>query len=56
MAIYDAPLAHGWKVTLDGILWWLASLAHNMIRWQSERNFEQHQIVSRTNVPLLQTL
>ncbi|MED6188143.1 hypothetical protein PIB30_083223 [Stylosanthes scabra] len=56
LAIYDAPLAHDWKVTLDGILRWLAPLAHNMIRWQSERNFEQHQIVSRTNVLLLQTL
>ncbi|KAI4317986.1 hypothetical protein L6164_025802 [Bauhinia variegata] len=56
LAIYDAPLAHDWKETLDGILSWLAPLAHNMIRWQSERNFEQHQIVSRTNVLLLQTL
>ncbi|KAG5078265.1 hypothetical protein JHK82_056960 [Glycine max] len=56
LAIYDAPLAHDWKVTLDGILKWLAPLAHNMIRWQSERNFEQHQIVNRTNVLLFQTL
>lgn len=56
LAIYDAPLAHDWKETLDGILKWLAPLAHNMIRWQSERNFEQHQIVTRTNVLLLQTL
>jgi len=56
LAIYDAPLAHDWKENLDGILNWLAPLAHNMIRWQSERNFEQHQIVSRTNVLLLQTL
>ncbi|KAI4345769.1 hypothetical protein L6164_012865 [Bauhinia variegata] len=56
LAIYDAPLAHAWKETLDRILSWLAPLAHNMIRWQSERNFEQHQIVSRTNVLLLQTL
>ncbi|KAK3024877.1 hypothetical protein RJ639_044014 [Escallonia herrerae] len=56
MAIYDAPLAHDWKERLDGILSWLAPLAHNMIRWQSERNFEQHQIVTRTNVLLLQTL
>ncbi|KAF2313950.1 hypothetical protein GH714_020817 [Hevea brasiliensis] len=56
LAIYDAPLAHVWKETLDGILRWLAPLAHNMIRWQSERNFEQHQIVKRTNVLLLQTL
>ncbi|KAJ6981552.1 protein PSK SIMULATOR 1-like [Populus alba x Populus x berolinensis] len=56
LAIYDAPLAHDWKETLDGILRWLAPLAHNMIRWQSERNFEEHQIVKRTNVLLLQTL
>ncbi|XVF66520.1 hypothetical protein PTKIN_Ptkin10aG0043000 [Pterospermum kingtungense] len=56
LAIYDAPLAHDWKETLDGILAWLAPLAHNMIRWQSERNFEQQQIVTRTNVLLLQTL
>ncbi|KAF7146266.1 hypothetical protein RHSIM_Rhsim04G0188300 [Rhododendron simsii] len=56
MAIYDAPLAHDWKERLDGILRWLAPLAHNMIRWQSERNFEQQQIVMRTNVLLLQTI
>lgn len=56
LAIYDAPLAHDWKERLDGILWWLAPLAHNMIRWQSERNFEQQQIVTRTNVLLVQTI
>ncbi|XP_074291034.1 protein PSK SIMULATOR 1-like [Silene latifolia] len=55
-AIYDGALAHDWKETLDGILRWLAPLAHNMIRWQSERNVEQQQIVTRTNVLLLQTL
>ncbi|XP_058083146.1 protein PSK SIMULATOR 1 [Magnolia sinica] len=56
LAIYDAPLAHDWKEALDKILKWLAPLAHNMIRWQTERNFEQQQIVMRTNVLLLQTL
>ncbi|CAN8258399.1 unnamed protein product [Cochlearia groenlandica] len=57
ISIYDAPLAHDWRETIDGILSWLAPLAHNMIRWQSERNLEQHnQIVKRTNVLLLQTL
>ncbi|KAL6989851.1 hypothetical protein U1Q18_015601 [Sarracenia purpurea var. burkii] len=56
LAIYDAPLAHDWKERLDEILRWLALLAHNMIRWQSERNFEQQQIVTRTNVLLLQTI
>ncbi|KAE8712423.1 hypothetical protein F3Y22_tig00110257pilonHSYRG00123 [Hibiscus syriacus] len=56
LAIYDAPLAHDWKETLEGILSWLAPLAHNMIRWQSERNFGQQQIGARTNILLLQTL
>lgn len=56
LAIFDAPLAHDWKDRLDGILSWLAPMAHNMIRWQTERNFEQQHIVSRTNVLLLQTL
>ncbi|GFZ14247.1 hypothetical protein Acr_24g0004370 [Actinidia rufa] len=56
LAIYDAPLAHDWKEKLDEILRWLTPLAHNMIRWQSERNFEQQQIVKRTNVLLLQTI
>ncbi|XP_074281805.1 protein PSK SIMULATOR 1-like [Silene latifolia] len=55
-AIYDGALAHDWKENLDGILNWLAPLAHNMIRWQSERNVEQQQMVTRTNVLLLQTL
>lgn len=56
LAIYDAPLAHDWRDKLNAMLKWLAPLAHSMIRWQSERNFEQHQIVTRTNVLLLQTL
>ncbi|XP_057783273.1 protein PSK SIMULATOR 3-like [Salvia miltiorrhiza] len=58
VAIYDAPLAHDWRERLEGMLKWLGPLAHNTIKWQSERNFEQQQqqIVTRTNVLLLQTL
>lgn len=56
LAIYDAPLAHDWRERLEGMLRWLGPLAHNTIKWQSERNFEQQQIVTRTNVLLLQTL
>lgn len=56
MAIYDGPLAHAWRERLDLLLSWLSPLAHNMMRWQSERNFEQQQIVTRKNVLLLQTL
>ncbi|XWS66753.1 hypothetical protein CRYUN_Cryun05aG0227400 [Craigia yunnanensis] len=53
--IYDASLAAEWSLALVRILEWLAPLAHNMIRWQSERNFEEH-VVSRSNVLLVQTL
>uniref|UniRef100_A0A1D1XMY4 Putative oxaloacetate decarboxylase gamma chain n=1 Tax=Anthurium amnicola TaxID=1678845 RepID=A0A1D1XMY4_9ARAE len=56
LAIYDAPVAHDWKGRLDKILAWLSPMAHDMIKWQTERNFEQQQIVSRANVLLLQTL
>ncbi|XP_043703340.1 uncharacterized protein LOC122653544 [Telopea speciosissima] len=52
----DAVLAAEWNDALARILEWLAPLAHNMIRWHSERNFEQQNFVSRTNVFLIQTL
>ncbi|KAL6841059.1 hypothetical protein ACP4OV_029028 [Aristida adscensionis] len=56
MAIYDAFLAHDWRETLEKTLAWLAPMAHNMIRWQAERNFEQQQIVLKGSALLLQTL
>ncbi|KAJ4978449.1 hypothetical protein NE237_009229 [Protea cynaroides] len=52
----DSVLASEWNDALAKILEWLAPLAHNMIRWHSERNFEQQNFVSRTNVLLVQTL
>ncbi|XVF76287.1 hypothetical protein PTKIN_Ptkin13bG0254300 [Pterospermum kingtungense] len=54
--ICDASLAAEWSLALVRILDWLAPLAHNMIRWQSERNFEEQHVVSRSNVLLVQTL
>lgn len=53
---YNGALAANWNDALGRILEWLAPLAHNMIRWQTERNFEQQHLVPRTNVLLLQTL
>lgn len=53
---YDTELAKEWNDAMSGILEWLAPLAHNMIRWQSERSYEQQSMVSRTNVFLVQTL
>ncbi|CAL9110699.1 unnamed protein product [Musa textilis] len=55
-SIYDPVLAAEWSAAVTRILDWLAPLAHNMIRWQSERNFEQQSLVSSSNVLLLQTL
>lgn len=55
-SLYDTALAEEWSDAMTGILDWLAPLAHNMIRWQSERSVEQQNFVSRTNVLLVQTL
>ncbi|KAK4279577.1 hypothetical protein QN277_011335 [Acacia crassicarpa] len=55
-SVYDTTLAEEWTEAMSRILEWLAPLAHNMIRWQSERSFEQQSFVSRTNVLLVQTL
>ncbi|PNX97462.1 hypothetical protein L195_g020691 [Trifolium pratense] len=52
----DPVLAGEWKDALGRILGWLSPLAHNMIKWQSERSFEQQNLVPKTNVLLLQTL
>ncbi|KAE9589836.1 hypothetical protein Lal_00021579 [Lupinus albus] len=55
-AVYDATLADEWTEAMTTILEWLAPLAHNMIKWQSERSHEQHSFILRTNVLLVQTL
>ncbi|XP_062202819.1 uncharacterized protein LOC133905122 [Phragmites australis] len=52
----DPILAAEWSDTVQGILGWLAPLAHNMIRWQAERNFEQRSVASSASVLLVQTL
>ncbi|KAH6760446.1 type-1 restriction enzyme mjaxp r protein [Perilla frutescens var. frutescens] len=55
-SVYDTALANEWNDAMSKTLEWLAPLAHNMIRWQSERSFEHQNLVSRTNVVLVQTL
>lgn len=55
-SMYDMDLAEEWSEAMAGILEWLAPLAHNMIRWQSERSYEQQNLGSKTNVLLVQTL
>lgn len=53
---YDSALAGDWSEAMSGILEWLAPLAHNTIRWQTERSFEHQNLVPKTNVLLVQTL
>nr|XP_043632180.1 uncharacterized protein LOC122603521 [Erigeron canadensis] len=53
---YDTGLAEEWNEAISATLEWLSPLAHNMIRWQSERSFEQQNLLSKTNVLLVQTL
>ncbi|KAL0317320.1 UNVERIFIED_CONTAM: protein PSK SIMULATOR 3 [Sesamum angustifolium] len=55
-SVYDTALAGEWNEAMSGTLEWLAPLAHNMIRWQSERSFEHQSLISKTNVLLVQTL
>ncbi|XP_042036778.1 uncharacterized protein LOC121782867 [Salvia splendens] len=55
-SVYDTALANEWNDAMSKTLEWLAPLAHNMIRWQSERSFEHQSLVSRTNILLVQTL
>ncbi|CAK9161040.1 unnamed protein product [Ilex paraguariensis] len=52
----DPILAGEWRDALQKILGWLSPLAHNMIKWQSERSFEQQNLGPKTNVLLFQTL
>lgn len=55
-SVCDTDLVGEWSEAVARILEWLAPLAHNMIRWQSERSFEQQSLISRTNILLAQTL
>nr|XP_043632788.1 protein PSK SIMULATOR 1 [Erigeron canadensis] len=52
----DPALASEWKEALGKILGWLSPLAHNMMKWQSERSFEHQKAMPKTGVLLLQTL
>ncbi|KAG2262555.1 hypothetical protein Bca52824_069634 [Brassica carinata] len=54
--VYDPGLAKDWTDAMARILEWLGPLAHNMIKWQSERSYEHQSLVSRTHIVLAQTL
>lgn len=52
----DVSLAEDWSLAIARMLEWLSPLAHNTVRWHSERNYEKHQIVPRGSLLLVQTL
>ncbi|KAI3823446.1 hypothetical protein L1987_04882 [Smallanthus sonchifolius] len=53
---YDEHVASSRRSSVQRILDWLSPLAHNMIKWYSERNFEKQPMGSGGNVLLVQTL
>ncbi|XP_052620566.1 protein PSK SIMULATOR 1 isoform X2 [Lactuca sativa] len=53
--LYDM-LTTDWRSSLKRILDWLSPVAHNMIKWYSERNFEKQPMGSKGQVLLVQTL
>lgn len=54
--VHSADVAIEWSLVLSKILEWLAPLAHNMVRWHSERSFEKDHTTLKANVLLVQTL
>ncbi|XP_023746018.1 protein PSK SIMULATOR 1 isoform X1 [Lactuca sativa] len=52
----DHRVASDWRSSLKRILDWLSPVAHNMIKWYSERNFEKQPMGSKGQVLLVQTL
>uniref|UniRef100_A0A803QFR6 Avr9/Cf-9 rapidly elicited protein 137 n=1 Tax=Cannabis sativa TaxID=3483 RepID=A0A803QFR6_CANSA len=51
-------LAMGWKEAVEEIMSWLAPMAHDTMKWQTERNYERQKYLEGTKptVLLLQTL
>ncbi|XP_056170464.1 protein PSK SIMULATOR 1-like [Syzygium oleosum] len=56
LMVHDGAIVEKWRTTVAQMLGWLAPLAHNTIKWQSERSFEKQNCDSGANVLLVQTL
>ncbi|CAN6321879.1 unnamed protein product [Urochloa humidicola] len=58
VAAADPGLAGQWRAALQGILEWLAPMAHATVRWQADRSLESehHRSTPAAQVLLLQTL
>ncbi|KAL0545120.1 hypothetical protein IC582_020263 [Cucumis melo] len=49
-------LAAGWREAVEEMLGWLGPLAHDTVRWQSERNMEKQRFDTNPTALLMQTL
>lgn len=49
-------LAAGWREAVEEMMGWLGPLAHDTVRWQSERNMEKQRFDTSPTVLLMQTL
>ncbi|KAG7033823.1 hypothetical protein SDJN02_03548, partial [Cucurbita argyrosperma subsp. argyrosperma] len=49
-------LAAGWKEAVEDMMGWLGPLAHDTMRWQSERNMEKQRFDTSPTTLLMQTL
>lgn len=54
--VTDVRLANQWRMALATIVDWLGPLAHNTLRWQSERSLEKRGGSGVSGVLMLQTL
>lgn len=52
----DVRLAAGWREAVEMIVGWLAPMARDTVRWQTERNVERQEFGSGPTVLRLQTL
>ncbi|TKY65989.1 phosphatidylinositol-3-phosphatase myotubularin-2 [Spatholobus suberectus] len=51
-----AAVVMRWRVEAEEVMEWLLPVAHDMVRWQAERNLEKQKFEMRPTVLLLQTL
>ncbi|GAV76553.1 DUF668 domain-containing protein/DUF3475 domain-containing protein [Cephalotus follicularis] len=49
-------LAEGWREALEGLMTWLAPMAHDTVTWVTERNLEKQRFDAKPTVLLCQTL
>ncbi|KAL5709492.1 hypothetical protein ACHQM5_020176 [Ranunculus cassubicifolius] len=52
----DAALVEGWRDGLKVIMGWLGPMAHDTVKWMSERSPEKYNFDAKPTVLLLQTL